>query len=99
MIKESLVSLQHAILSVKGGLFIKNLEEGSVYLLVYVNDILIAAKTTDNVNTVKVTLVTTFDARDFGDASYFLGWEIKRDRARRIMKVSQAKMTSSLISK
>lgn len=81
------------------GLFIKNMEEDNVYILAYVDDILIAAKSKDSVKTVKTILMTTFDARDLGDASYFLGWEIKRDRAKRTLKVSQTKMTTNLIIK
>jgi len=81
------------------GLFIKHLEEDYVYILVYVDDILIATKSKDNVKTVKDILMTTFDARDLGDASYFLGWEIKRDRASRTLKISQTKMTTNLINK
>jgi len=56
------------------GLFIKNMEDDNVYILVYVDNIFIAAKSQDNVKkSVKTILMTTFDARDLGDASYFLG--------------------------
>jgi len=81
------------------GLFIKNMEDDNVYILVYVDDILIAAKSKDSVKTVKTILMTAFDSRDLGDASYFLGWEIKRDRAKKTLKVSQTKMTTNLIIK
>eukprot|EP00983_Pelagomonas_calceolata_P009293 300063-Pelagomonas_calceolata.AAC.1 len=64
-------------------LFIKHMEEDYVYN--HVDDILIAIKSKDNV-------------KNLEDASYFLGWEIKRDRALRTLKISQTKMTTNLIS-
>ena len=81
------------------GLYIKVKKDDMVYILVYVDDILIVSKQLDNVKTVKETLMTAFDARDLGEASYFLGWEIERDHTLKTLKISQKKMTTDLIIK
>jgi NifU-like protein involved in Fe-S cluster formation len=45
-----------------------------------VDDILVIAKTLKEVTDTKTALLNTFDARDMGDAKYFLGMTIERDR-------------------
>ncbi|HSP31011.1 MAG TPA: reverse transcriptase domain-containing protein, partial [Halomonas sp.] len=69
------------------GMYIQQRKERNVYILVYVDDILIIAKDMELVKDIKKTLMTTFDARDLGEAAYFLGWEIKRDREKKTIKV------------
>ena len=81
------------------GLYIQRRKEENVYVLVYVDDILIATKHKDNVKTVKDSLMTTFDARDLGEAAYFLGWEIERDRSAKSLKITQRRMTKDLVIK
>eukprot|EP00983_Pelagomonas_calceolata_P065123 1148445-Pelagomonas_calceolata.AAC.5 len=54
------------------GLFIEHMEEEDIYILVYVDDVLIATKRKDNVKSVLDILMTKFDAKDI-EASYFLG--------------------------
>jgi hypothetical protein len=67
-------------------LYILQNEAGrSVYLLVYVDDLLIAAKRREDVATVKARLLDAFDARDPGPAEFFLGLLIKRDRERKML--------------
>jgi hypothetical protein len=41
----------------------------------------------------------TFDARDIGEASYFVGWEIERDRSMKTLKTTQRRMTKDLVVK
>jgi len=81
------------------GLYIQRRKDINVYILVYVDDILIVAKDLELVTDIKKTLMTTFDARDLGEAAYFLGWEIKRDRVKKTIKVTQQRMTTDLINK
>jgi len=81
------------------GLYIQRRKDINVYILVYVDDILIVAKDLELVRDIKKTLMTTFDARDLGEAAYFLGWEIKRDRVKKTIKVTQQRMTTDLVNK
>ena len=44
-------------------------------------------------------MMKTFDARDLGEASYFVGWEIERDRSMKTLKITQKRMTKDLVVK
>lgn len=81
------------------GLFIHTEGNKKTYLLVYVDDILIASKDMENVQNVKTVLGSIFDIRDLGEAKYFLGMEITRDRARGTIKLSQKKNIADIITR
>ncbi len=61
-------------------LYIREEDGEKVYLLVYVDDVLIASRTLQALFNVKTCIMTRFDCRDMGIADFFLGMEIKRDR-------------------
>ncbi|KAL9840222.1 putative RNA-directed DNA polymerase [Arabidopsis thaliana] len=61
-----------------------------VYLLLYVDDMLIAAKNMSEVNKVKKRLSSEFEMKDMGAASKILGIEITRDRVNGVLCLSQA---------
>ena len=79
-------------------LFIKS---GStpVYLLTYVDDLLLAASDSGELRDVKERLMSAFEARDLGEATYFLGMDIIRDRGSRTIKLAQGRLTADLLSK
>jgi len=77
------------------GLFIG----GKALLLVYVDDLLIAAPDAATVDAVKKTLLAAFDARDLGSAEYFLGMRIERRRAARTLKLTQERLATELVEK
>jgi hypothetical protein len=83
------------------GLFIwdDDITGTSNYILVYVDDLLIAAKDLDVAKTIKRKIMTSFEARDLGEAKTFLGMTITRDRANRTLKLDQERMTTQLITK
>jgi len=81
------------------GLYTLSNKQGNIYMLVYVDDILIAAKTLQEVNSIKSALLQTFEARDLGDAHLFLGMTIDRDRAANFIKLSQVKLVQDIIDK
>lgn len=70
-----------------------------VYVLVYVDDILIICKSTDSAQAVKSVLMKIFDTRDLGDASLFLGMEIIRSRVNGTLKIVQRRMVDDLVTK
>jgi anti-sigma regulatory factor (Ser/Thr protein kinase) len=78
-------------------MFINDDSKGCIYVLVYVDDILIAAKDMVSVNVTKSRLMQSFEARDLGEASLFLGMNITRDRATGSLKVSQERAIGNLI--
>jgi hypothetical protein len=71
----------------------------NIYVLVYVDDLLIASKSLGAVQDVKEYLKGPFDARDLGEAQYYLGIKISRDRGSRTIKLSQELMTTELVSR
>ena len=80
------------------GLYILHQKLDSVYVLVYVDDLLIAGEDEKSIDAVKTTLKTIFKIREL-DANLFVGIEITRNRSVGTLKVSQRLMASELVSK
>jgi len=81
------------------GLFILEQDSYKVYLLVYVDDMLIASKELSGVEHVKKTVGSIFNVRDLGEAKFFLGMEISRDQELGTVKLSQHKLTADILSR
>ena len=60
-----------------------------IFLVLYVDDILLASNNPDSLFETKHMLSTHFDMKDLGEASYVLGIKILRDRANGVIKLSQ----------
>ena len=60
-----------------------------VYLLVWVDDMLIASDTKASTDWAKRRIKEVFEARDLGPAGVFLGMQIVRDREMRVLSLSQ----------
>jgi hypothetical protein len=60
-----------------------------IYLLLYVDDILIASKDKEQVCELKTLLNSEFEMKDLGDAKKILGMEITRDRQAGTLTISQ----------
>jgi hypothetical protein len=72
------------------GLFIRHGKD-PVYVLVYVDDLLFASKHLSDVDHVKQCIMSAFQARDLGNASYFLGMDIVCDRTNGTLVLGQRK--------
>jgi hypothetical protein len=71
--------------------YVKSLDDGSfIFLLVYVDDMFIAAKSIVEVNKLKVLLSKEFDIKDLGTTKKIFGMEIRRDRDAKKLWLSQA---------
>jgi len=51
-----------------------------IYLLLYVDNMLIASKSRSAINKLKKDLSSEFEMKDLGEAKKVLGMEIKKDR-------------------
>ena len=60
-----------------------------IFLVLYVDDILLTSNDSDLLIKTKHMLSTHFDMKDLGETSYVLGIKILRDRANRVLKLSQ----------
>ena len=63
--------------------YLQKLHDGSfIYLLLYVDDMLIASKSQNEIDKLKAQLNQEFEMKDLGEAKKILGMEISRDRQR-----------------
>jgi hypothetical protein len=60
-----------------------------IFLVLYVDDILLASNDLGLLHETKRFLSQNFEMKDLGEASYVIGIEIHRDRKQRILKLSQ----------
>jgi hypothetical protein len=80
--------------------FVKNEEEACVYkkisgsalvfLILYVDDILLIGNDILMLESVKTSLKNSFSMKDLGEATYILGIRIYRDRSKRLIGLSQS---------
>ena len=70
-----------------------------VFLLLYVDDMLIAAKNLHDVNELKVLLVKEFDMKDSCAVKKILGMEIHKDRSSRKLWLSQQSYIEKVLNR
>ena len=70
-----------------------------VFLVLYVDDILIMGSNIHMLKSVKEWLSSKFSVKDLGDASYILGVKIYRDRSKRMLGLSQAKYIDTVLKR
>ncbi|RVW60152.1 Retrovirus-related Pol polyprotein from transposon TNT 1-94 [Vitis vinifera] len=80
---------------------LKQASSGSsyIFLVLYVDDILLASNDSDLLIETKHMLLTHFDMKDLGEASYVLGIKILRDRANEVLKLSQRTYIEKILKK
>ena len=61
-----------------------------VFLVLYVDDILLIGNDVEILSNIKKWLAEQFQMKDLGEASYVLGIQIIRDRKNRLLALSQA---------
>lgn len=72
-------------------------EDNRIMCLVYVDDILVAARDTATMSAIKAKLASAFEARDLGEAKFFLGIHVVRDRASRTLNIHHEKYITNLL--
>ena len=77
------------------GLFTTQFKDGKIYVLVYVNDILVVANNPADIKRVKNRLNSVFQFRNFGEAKYFLGMSL--DKRARILKITRERLATELV--
>ena len=82
------------------GVYVRILEDGSyIFLLLYVDNMLIVAKSLCEVNRLKSLLHKEFEMKDLGAAKKILGMEICRDREARKLWLSQKNCIKKVLEK
>jgi len=60
-----------------------------IFLVLYVDDILLASNDLGLLHETKQLLSQSFEMKDLGEASYVIGIEIHRDRQQKVLRLSQ----------
>ena len=68
-----------------------------IFLVLYVDDILLIANDVGVMSSVKIWLSSQFDIKDLGEASYILGIKRWRDCKNRILGLSQAEYIDKVL--
>ncbi|KAM1959838.1 hypothetical protein ACFX15_005064 [Malus domestica] len=80
--------------------YFKKLQDGSfIYLLIYVDDMLIASKNVEEIEKLKKQMKNEFEMKDLGEAKKILGMEITRDREKGLVSLNQRQYLEKLIRK
>ena len=80
--------------------YVRSLDDGSfIFLLLYVDDMLIAANHWSDVNDLKTKLSREFDMKDLGAARKILGMEILRDRSAKKLWLSQKSYVEDVLKR
>ena len=78
----------------------KQTREGTyVYLLIYVDDMLIASSDQTEISKLKTQMQNEFEMKDLGEAKKILGMEITRDRKKGLVCLSQKQYVERLLHK
>lgn len=78
-------------------LYIRTRKEGTVYLLVYVDDLLLASKNPKLLEVVKNLLSTEFERKVLGDPAFLLGVHIQRNRESGMLTIDQSKYAAEIL--
>nr|CAA49283.1 gag,protease,endonuclease, reverse transcriptase,RNaseH [Volvox carteri f. nagariensis] len=98
-LRSELEAMNFTVSQADPGLFYRDVLGERVYLLVYVDDLLIAAKDINIVRQLKDKLKSILMCVTWVRPVCFLGFEIERNRAERTMKVSQKRYAKGLVEK
>ena len=60
--------------------YVKRTRNGFVYVCLYVDEMIIAAKTSEEIREVKMALKNAFKMKELGEVRFILGMEIDHDK-------------------
>ncbi|KAE8686060.1 hypothetical protein F3Y22_tig00111086pilonHSYRG00004 [Hibiscus syriacus] len=96
-LKQNLVQMDFMVSLADPSLFHKRSPQGFIYVLVYVDDIIITGSSLTDVEEVVAILKDRFSLKDLGELRYFLGIEVKRSGQNVVL--SQKKFVKELLEK
>ena len=70
-----------------------------VYILLYVDDLLLISNNLRRLQSVKEELSQRFDMKDLGEAHFILGLQIQRDRTHRRLSLSQSEYVKTILER
>ena len=79
--------------------YFKHFDNSYIILLLYVDDILIAGPSIEEIKNLKKELSKQFEMKDLGSAKQILEMRITRDRAKGTLKLSQAEYVKKVLNR
>lgn len=98
-IDSALLGLGFSALPADNCVYIQRSDEDTVYILLYVDDILIACRVLSKLTSIKKELSSLFCMKDIGQAEYILGLQITRDRANRTLTLCQSQYIDTIVKR
>jgi hypothetical protein len=95
----ALVELSFTSLHSDSCVYIQRNSGAVMYVLVYVDDLLLVTNDTARLTNTKAALSSRFDMKDMGEAHFILGVQIRRDRAKRQLFLSQAEYIRTVLER
>ena len=80
-------------------MYLKLIGDRVIYLVLYVDDMLLVGNDKEISQDLKTHLSSKFDMKDLGAANYILGMEIKRDRTKRKLWLNQRKYVETILQR
>jgi hypothetical protein len=79
--------------------YLKLIGDHFIYLVLYVDDMLLIGNNKEIIQDVKTQLSSKFDMKDLGAANFILGMEIKRDQKNRKLWLNQRKYVETILQR
>ena len=98
-LKSVLVGLGFRASLYDAALFYRGDGANRVWIDAYVDDLLAAGRDKAEIQEIKRALMAVFDITDLGPVHTFLGMEVKRDRARRTLHLTQQRLATELVER
>ncbi|TPX55244.1 DNA-directed DNA polymerase, partial [Powellomyces hirtus] len=99
LLHKELTSLGFKRLANDNAVYIRNLpgSDSSQYISVYVDDLLIFAKTESEISSIKASLHNEFNMTDLGKVNHYLGMRVRRDYTRRVIYLDQESNVNDIL--
>ncbi|KAL4116578.1 hypothetical protein PRIC2_012030 [Phytophthora ramorum] len=79
--------------------YVKDTKDNYVYVCLYVDDMIIAAKTEEEINEVKMALKCAFKMKEMGEVKFILGMEIDHDRMAGKLMIKQTRYIDDVMNR
>ena len=98
-INAALIRIDFSPLDSDHCVYVRHHEDDVLYIVLYVDDLLLIGSSLAEVKQLKTDLSARFEMTDLGEAEYVLGLQITRDRRRRSLSLSQADYIRRLLER
>ncbi|GMF32340.1 unnamed protein product [Phytophthora lilii] len=79
--------------------YVKEMKDNYVYVCLYVDDMIIAAKTNQEINEIKLALKNAFKMKELGAAKFILGIEINHDPTVGTLMIKQTRYIEDVVNR